>query len=432
MGVGIALLSGLAQLLWWQKNDKAKVTNALAVPLILTLLFVSLVYMLGKINLIPKIDTFPYFVLLFVTVFAIFANLSMVFTLIRRKVNLSGGAVSHIGVALMLFGILFSSGYSNIISQNTSGLLYSRDFPDDINRDNVLLFRNDKVKMGPYDVSYRGRYFEVKDFPEYVNKQLLFQLNDVHQAIARADIKYQDKVYFKTGDTVDIYPENTYYQIEFKNRETDKAFTLYPRAQVNPEMGFIASPDVKMFSDKDLYTHVRVAASEEDKQWSELKEQDLAIGDTLYLNDYFAVLKNIEPTRDVKGVQLAANDVAVQADFIISGEDKDYHAHPVFVIKDNLVGRIPDEVDDLGLRLTFVNIDTKNNKFKIGVNTTQKDYVILAAVEKPFINILWIGTIVMSIGMGMAIVKRYKETKTVTKPDTGNSKKRVVRNKQLA
>ncbi|RDC65283.1 hypothetical protein [Adhaeribacter pallidiroseus] len=197
-------------------------------------------------------------------------------------------------------------------------------------------------------------------------------------------------------------------------------------------MGFIASPDIKMFSDKDLYTHVRVAASEEDKQWSELKEQDLAIGDTLYLNDYFAVLKNIEPTRQVKGINLAANDVAVQADFIISGEDKDYHAHPVFVIKDNLVGRIPDEVDDLGLRLTFVNIDTKNNKFKIGVNTTQKDYVILAAVEKPFINILWIGTLVMAIGMGMAIVKRYKEAKIVVNPETGSSKKRAVRNKQLA
>ncbi|MDQ4142023.1 MAG: cytochrome c biogenesis protein CcsA [Bacteroidota bacterium] len=432
MGVGIAVLSGLAQLLWWQKNDKSKVLNALAVPAILTLLFVSLVYMLGKVGLIPKVNTFSYFVLLFVSVFAIFANLSMVLTLIRRKVNLSGGGVAHIGIALMLFGILFSSGYSTIISQNTSGLLYSRDFPDDINRDNVLLFRNEKVPMGPYDVAYRGRYFEVKDFPEYVNKQLLFQLEDEHKALVRSDIKYKDKVYFKTGDTVNIYPENTYYQIEFKNREIGNAFTLYPRAQVNPEMGFIASPDIKMFSDKDLYTHVRVAADDKEKQWSELKEQDLAVGDTLYLNDYFAVLKAIEPTRDVKGVELGPNDVAVQADFIISGEDKDYHAHPVFVIKDNLVGRIPDEIEDLGLRLTFINIDTKNNRFKIGVNTTQKDYIILAAVEKPFINILWIGTIIMSIGFVMAIVKRYQETKTVVNPDIDSSKKRAVRNKQMA
>ncbi|CAA9235336.1 MAG: Cytochrome c heme lyase subunit CcmF [uncultured Adhaeribacter sp.] len=433
LGVGIAILTGLAQLMWWQKNDKSKIANALALPLILSVLFVALVFLLGKIGLIPQVNTVSYFVLLLVSVFAIIANLIMVITLIRRKANLSGGAISHIGVALMLFGILFSAGYSNVISQNTSGLLYSRDFPDDINRDNVLLFRNEKVKMGPYDVAYRGQYFEVKGFPEYVNKQLLFRTDEEHLALARTDLKHKDKVYFKTGDTVQIYPENTYYQVEFKDPERGEEFILYPRAQVNPEMGFIASPAIKMFFRNDLYTQVSaVTNNEEEKEWGKLTEYDLAIGDTLFLNDYVAILKDIEPTREVKGVQLAEGDVAVQADFKISGEEKDYHAHPVFVIKDNLVGRIPDEVEDLGLRLSFLNIDTKNNKFKIGVNTTQKDYVILKATEKPFINILWIGTVVMAIGMSMAIVKRYRETKTTVNTDAGNSKKRAVRNKQVA
>lgn len=427
LGVGIAVLTGLAQLMWWQKNDKEKISNALVVPGLLALLFAALFILLWKIKDIS------YIVLLTTSLFGIFANLGMVFTLIRRKVNLSGGAVSHIGIALMLFGILFSSGYSKIISQNTSGLLYSRDFPEEVNRDNVLLFRNEKVKMDTYDVAYRGQYFEVKGFPEYVNKQVLFRLDEAHLALARTDLKYKDKVYFKTGDTVTIYPENTYYQIEFKDKENGKDFTLYPRAQVNPDMGFIASPDIKMFAKSDLYTHVSaVTNNEEEKEWSELKEYDLAIGDTLFLNDYIAVLKDIEPTREVKGVQLGAGDVAVQADFKIFGEEKDYHAHPVFVIKDNLVGRIPDEVEDLGIRLTFLNIDTKNSKFKIGVNTTQKDYVILKAIEKPFINILWIGTMVMAAGFIMAITKRYKETKTGSNTDAGSAKKRAVRNRQMA
>jgi cytochrome c-type biogenesis protein CcmF len=52
----------------------------------------------------------------------------------------------------------------------------------------------------------------------------------------------------------------------------------------------------------------------------------------------------------------------------------------------------------------------------MGVNTTQKDYVILKAMEKPFINVLWIGTLVMSIGFVMAIVRRVKENKKGT-PD---------------
>jgi cytochrome c-type biogenesis protein CcmF len=419
LGVGIALLSGFAQLIWWQKNDKARISNALAVPVVLTLLFASLVLVLGKMNIGPKIDNPVYIVLLVASFFAVIANLGMIFTLVKRKAVLTGGAVAHIGIALMLIGILYSSGYSNIISKNTSGLLYSRDFPDEINTDNILLFRNSQVEMGKYELTYQGQYMEVLDFPEYVNKELLFRLDmDPHRALARAELKYKDKVYYKIGDTLSLYPENTYYRIHYKNKETGETFTLYPRAQVNEEMGFLASPDIKNNITSDLYTHVSaVMNSEEEREWSELKEQQLSVGDTLFLNDYFAVLKAIEPTRKIEGVELGEKDVAVQADLKIFGENgKEYHGHPIFVIKDGLVGRIPDVIEDLGLRLTFMNIDPNTNRFTMGVNTTQKDYVILKAMEKPFINVLWIGTLVMSIGFVMAIVRRVKENKKGT-PD---------------
>jgi cytochrome c-type biogenesis protein CcmF len=268
--------------------------------------------------------------------------------------------------------------------------------------------------MGKYQLTYQGQYMEVLDFPEYVNKELLFRLDlDPHRALARAELKYKDKVYYKIGDTLSLYPENTYYRIHYKNKESGETFTLYPRAQVNEEMGFLASPDIKNNLTSDLYTHVSaVMNGEEEREWSELKEQQLSVGDTLFLNDYFAVLKAIEPTRQIEGVELGEKDVAVQADLKIFGENgKEYHGHPIFVIKDGLVGRIPDVIEDLGLRLTFMNIDPNTNRFTMGVNTTQKDYVILKALEKPFINVLWIGTLVMAVGFVMAIVRRVKENK---------------------
>jgi len=437
LGVGIAVLSGFAQLLWWQKNDKEKVSNALAVPIILTLLFVSLILVLGRMNIGPKIDNPVYIVLLVAAFFAVIANLGMIFTLIKRKSILTGGAVSHIGIALMLIGILYSSGYSSIVSLNTSGLLYSRDFAEDINRDNVLLFRNTSADMDKYQLTYKGKFVEAEDFPGYVNKELLFPLEgDTYRALARADIKHQDKVYFKTGDTISIYPENTYYEIEYQEKGTDNTFTLYPRSQVNEEMGgFLASPDIRNGLTSDLYTHLSAIAPEE-KEWSELKEQDLAIGDTLFLNDYIAILKGIEPTRNVEGITLGEKDVAVQADLKIFGENnREYHGHPVFVIKDGMVGRIPEVIEDLGLRLTFMNIDPQTNRFRMGVNTTQKDYVILKAMEKPFINILWIGTILMAVGFIMAIVRRYKESSEKTNDiasDKGQTRSRAIRSKQVA
>lgn len=413
-GVAIAILTGIGQLLWWKKANKKSFKDAITMPLMLTLLFASLVIILSnKFDVFTfKLDNPVYILLFVVSLFAVFANFSIILGLLQKKVTLSGGAVAHIGIALMLIGILFSSGYSNIISQNNSGLLYSREFPDEINRDNVLLWRNTPVQMDRFNVSYRGQFQEVKGVPGYVNKELLYQTDDMYTAIARGNIQVKDKVYFETGDTLELVsPENTYYEVAYKSDKEE--FILYPRAQVNPNMGLLASPDIKHFASKDLYTHVStVPDPNEEKDWGELQEYELAAGDTIVINDYIAVFNGIEQIEKVPGVQLAEGDVAVQAAMKIMGERKNYHAHPVLMIKDQMMGRVPEVIEDLGIRITFLNIDTENHRFKIGVNVTQKDYIILKAMEKPFVNILWIGTIIMSIGFVMAIVRRNKEGNT--------------------
>ncbi|MCC9167768.1 cytochrome c biogenesis protein CcsA [Pontibacter harenae] len=428
-GVLVAILSGIGQLLWWKKAEKSSFMDAITMPLMLTLLFSSLIIILSnKFDVFSfKLDNPVYITLLVASMFSVFANLSIILGLLHKKVSLSGGAVSHMGLALMLIGILFSSGYSRIISQNNSGLLYSREFSDEMNRDNVLLWRNAPIDMGDYSVNYRGQFFEVDGVPGYVNKELVYRTADEYTGIARNTIKADNKVYFETGDTLTLVsPENTYFEVEYKERETDKTFVLYPRAQVNENMGgLLASPDIKSFADKDLYTHVSGIAPEE-KEWGELQEYDVAAGDTIFLNDYIAVINGVERIQQVPGVELSQNDVAVQADMQILGESKSYHAHPVLMIKDQMMGRVPEEIADLGLRITFMNIDTENNRFKIGVNATQKDWVILKAMEKPFVNVLWIGTIIMSIGFIMAIVRRKEDGGAAPKANRKKSKPRAV------
>jgi cytochrome c-type biogenesis protein CcmF len=130
------------------------------------------------------------------------------------------------------------------------------------------------------------------------------------------------------------------------------------------------------------------------------------VGDTIFLNDYFAVFRAIEPAHETAGLNLKKGDLALQADMIVSGEQRQYHAHPVFVVRNRLVGRVPDEVEDLGVRLSLNAIDPVAGKFTFGVSTTQKDYVILKAMEKPFINLLWSGTLLMALGFGLSVRQR--------------------------
>ncbi len=425
MGVAIALLTGIGQILWWKKIDRRSLMNAISLPMMLTLLSAALIMLLVKMSDLKTEMNFGIFVILLTTsLFAVFANLATILRLLKKNFHLSGGAVSHIGIALMLIGILFSAGYSNIISQNTSGLLYSRDFPEEVNRDNVLLWRNTPSEMAEFKLVYKGQRFEVEGIPGFVNKGFLFPTDDIYKAIARTPLMVGDKVYAEIGDTVEIDPINTYYEVEYTTKE-GKTFSLFPRAQVNEQMGLLASPDILTFPHRDIYTHVStIPDPEEETKWSEMTEHEVAIGDTIFLNDYFAVLKGLEPVKTVPGVTLAEGDVAVQAAIIVYGEEgKTYHAHPIFMIKDQMVGRLPETIEDLGLKLTFINVDPDKGKFTLGVSTTQKDYIIMKAIEKPFIAFLWIGTIVMTIGFVIAIVRRANERDV---PNTTRSKRARV------
>ena len=416
MGVGVALLSGVAQMMWWQRNDKTTLVNSLTAPTLLALLGTALVVLLVRYNGLTI--TPAYVVLTLAGLFGVLANFGTIFNLLRRGVRLSGGAVAHLGIALMLLGILASSGYSNIISRNVSGLLYSREFTDELNRDNVLLWRNETAPMHGYELTYTGQYFEVPGVPGYVDKQFLFRTDDDYKALARAPITVEGKTYYKTGDTVNILPENTYYRINYKDEKSGEQFTLYPRAQVNEEMGgLLASPAIKKFWGHDIYSHISsVLDPRKEKPWSEAKEHVLAVGDTIFLNDYFAVFRAIEPAHETAGLNLQKGDLALQADMIVSGEKRQYHAHPVFVVRNRMVGRVPDEVEDLGVRISLNTIDPTAGKFTFGVSTTQKDYVILKAMEKPFINLLWSGTLLMAIGFGLSVRQRGGRG-TLTEPE---------------
>jgi cytochrome c-type biogenesis protein CcmF len=432
-GVLIALLSGVGQVLWWQRVDnKESMINAFAPSAMLALLGTALVVLLLRYFDHPI--TVPYAILLLAGLFGVLANFGTLFGVWRRGITLSGGAIAHIGIALMLLGILGSSGYSDTISRNVTGQLISKQFADEINRDNVLLMRNETAPMHGYDVTYTGQYLDVPGVPGYVNTQLLYRTDDEYKAVARGDIKRDNKVYYHTGDTLEIRPENTYYRVNYEDKKTHEAFTLYPRAQINEEMGgILSSPALQRFADHDIYSHITTVPDPRKEQpWSPAIPHEMSVGDTIFLNDYFAVFRAVEQAHAVPGIKLQQGDIALQADMIITGEKgRQYHCHPVFLLRDRQIGRVPDEVEDLGLRLSLDQIDPVKGKFTIAVSTTAKDYIVLKATEKPFINLLWGGTLLMGLGLAMSVRQR-RTAKTKSAPVTRTGRAGAARPQAVA
>lgn len=399
-GVAICIFSGIAQHFFWYKMDWNKLKQEMYIPLIITLLLSVLGVTLTDVL------NWKYIVLWVAGCFMVVSNLKVLFKLWQPGLKLAGGAIAHIGVGFMLIGVLYSAGYSKVVSQNTTGLVYSKEFTTDMNKENVLLFYKQSLKMGEFDVEYKGARVEAKGYPTYIPKNKLLPTTDLYKKVANEPIVYKEKTYFKKGDTLEVPPENTYYEVEFKTKE-GKTFTLYPRAQVNPQMGLLASPDILKQWNGDVYTHVSsIPDPQEAKEWSEPIDHHIHIGDTMYLNDYVAIFEKVERLDTIEGINLGEQDVAIQANIQVSTKEGKLLLKPQLIIKDGMLGRVPDELAELGIRVVLVNVFPEKNEFEFSVRTSQKEWVILKALRKPHINILWIGTLLVLIGFGLGIWRR--------------------------
>ena len=402
--IAVALLSGTGQFFWWKKIDHKELKKQLIPPFLFSLV------LSGLVIVVFKIQDISYILLLTACMYSIVANAKIFLSVAKSNIKLSGGSIAHIGVAMMLIGILFSSGYSKILSKNNTGLLWSKEFPDEVNQNNLLLFLNEPRQMGDYSLTYKGLRKLTKQY-DYVN------LNDIEGAISPLELVIARKTIgsnghsLKAGDTVNIYnPENSYFEVLYAKANGD-AFTLYPRVQMNESMDMIVySPDINRTLTADLYTHVRTFPDPEQKtDWSEVKEIKAELGKPFFINDYVARFVSMEPLKEVAGVKMSDGDIAIKTVIEIEAENKTYIAEPIYLIKDNMAGRIPYLVNDLAAKITVQNIIPEENTFVFGVSTTQKDWIIIEAVKKPWINILWIGTLMLVIGFGVAINRRYTE-----------------------
>jgi len=402
--VAIGLLSAVGQFFWWKKMDKKILWNELFIPFISALLISVII-----INS-AKVYNVGYSLLLFAGLFTIFSNGKIFYTIIKANPGLSGGAIAHIGVGMMLVGVMFSSGYSTVVSLNNTGMLISKQLTEEFNRENLLLFVHEPRTMAGYEIEYLGERVEPRHQSGYVSKNDIELTNDPYKVIAKKDINYKQKRIFSAGESFEIFPENTYYEIEFRKNGKHE-FTLLPRVQINERMGNVASPDISHSAKLDLYTHVSAPMTEEAKEdWSEREEIRVKRNQEFFANDYVSTVEEMTRIYELGGEKLDSSFVAVKAKISVKGERHDYITEPIIVFGSNARGGIiPDEITDLGLKISLMNIHPETDEISLGIQSRQKDWVVIKALEKPFVNVLWLGTLVLMAGFGVAMTRRFRD-----------------------
>ena len=440
--ISIAFASGIGQYIWWNKikhnnNFKPQIIGGIILVFFTAISYYVIVQMDINHDIIQtvlfKMDVYDSFVtalindeglqnyilrvirymLLFTTSgFSLVISIITLFKLRKSLLKLSGGAVAHIGMAVMFLGILFSAGYSKVISINNKGKI-SSEFTAEQNKENVVLWRHTSHVVGDYSLTYSGKFIQPRSSFDYINTQNLQLTDSIGEAIIIADV-YDLKV----GDTIYYAEENSYYQIDYKSE--DENFSIFPRIQRNESMGgILPSPDVKRFLTSDIYSYVASIPLEEDL-WSDTTYQRIYPGDTVFINDYVGKIETIEEVDHVSGINIKEqfpNARALTLTISLQGKNgKTHYMTPSILIEDEGWRSFHSVSDDIGASIMIADFPypgKEDKSFTLAINTSAVDYVILHAERKPMINLVWLGTILAAIGIIIAAFRRRSLNKLI-------------------
>ena len=428
----VTFLIGFTQFFRYGKNRFMPFLKNIGLSLIIALG----VAILASYTLNYQADEFPLIILIFTTVFAIAANFTYLLRFVKGKFDAAGGSVAHMGFAMLLLGALISTSKSLKISENQSRFNIEELNEDFKNSEDILLFHQDTVLMGPYFVSYEGRerqginvYYDVDYFTKvprtYHRGDLVIARGAIFEAVD--DHKpgpdfIMDNAHWKlVEDPRKLNLDEIHNWSQYKPGE--KLFTLKPRIQLNPQFGNVAEPSTKRYWDHDIYTHVKWAELEDDVDQDGFRtpvELELAVGDSAFVGSTAIRLNSLAVVQDSdrEKYMVGPNDLAVVANFgVRDNRGNVYRAEPLYILRDSVL-HVPDPViqDETGLRISFEKIDPKTGKhtFKVAeLNTNRKEFIVLQAIQFPMINLLWIGCIVMFIGTVMAIRHRIRISRKI-------------------
>ncbi len=384
--VVIMLLTGFAQFLKYKQTNITRFFITTLVYLAFAGIVTALVvYFTGVYKL-----QFVYTLVMLCSLYAVLANAKVLTDAFKGKFKLAGSAVAHIGFGLMLVGAVIAAGTSRVISENNTGEQYSEEFAKEENpRENVLLYKNEPITMAGYSVTFLGDTVE--------GAQHLF------------NVKYE-----RLG----------------ADGKPAEQFILRPNV-IQSQDGMSSSPDTKHYLLHDLYTHITMtnvlsatkaeepdAAShgqdDDDKNYDAPVAHEVAVGDTIRYRDGIIVFKGINRDAKLQNIPLSDRDVAVGAQLQVQTHGNTYTAEPIYLIKNNSAFDFPKKLEDAGLKLRISKIIPEQNKFEITVYQqpeSKKKFIVMKAIEFPYINFLWAGTIIMVIGFLMSIFRRNSELK---------------------
>ena len=248
-----------------------------------------------------------------------------------------------------------------------------------------------------------------------VIKKFLVTINDVNRAPVHHEYKPE------VGDLAVGLKMNVQYP------EEDKSFDLEPVIVLRGSLLFNYAAQVNELALKVKLNEQTLDAIFTPESKLGYQAFDLKPGDDVNFNGYNVKFLNFEKEPAHPSYIKEDGDIGVGASLEITDtEGQKFNAQPIYLIRKNNPFILKDEISNLGLHFQFVKIDPKTGivtiniaqhqknseiAFELAANSFRTDYIVLEAVVFPGINLVWLGTCMMMLGLFVGMGRRLREKK---------------------
>lgn len=203
-----------------------------------------------------------------------------------------------------------------------------------------------------------------------------------------------------------------------------KSYNAEPMIFFRPGQGGFSNPaNISLLEMKIRLTDATMQKVFEAEEALKYSTFSLKEGDSFEYKGYTVQFEKV--LKDVKhpSYQKEEGDIAVAAGLKITAPDgKTAQAEPVYLIRNNQPFSLKVEVPAFGLHFRFEKIDPAKELLSIGVaqsspgqakipfevaeDAPRSDYVVLEAIVFPGINLVWLGSIMMLLGLAISWLRK--------------------------
>lgn len=285
--------------------------------------------------------------------YTIVSNADYLVTRLNANIKLAGAVFGHLGFGLMIIGVIASGLNEKIISSNP---FVMQGLVDDEDLGKVIkLIKNERIFSEGYWISYQ-----------------------------------KDTIIDKTR----------YFDILFEKSQDDgegieSSFKVKPNVLFSNDLTKVAAsnPDAKHFLSKDVFVSIQsLPASQMDVELAmsaedslEYNRYELAIGDTLFTKDKYAVVEYLSFEPKHPDFKEENSDVAIAVGLRFRDLAGEYNKsiEPAISLADDMLYQYPDQIDELGVKVK-INEESFDSYFSMEDALDYSEFIVSKEEEFEF------------------------------------------------